>query len=141
MSGRTETHYEVQVLRDGRWLIEATATDRDQAVIDAREIFARGEVEAVRVMNDRYDAGRDVGASRIVFEQARQRRPQRQHRPRRAGGGVAAAGPPVAVAAAGPATAAATASPASGQAALMLGLGGMAAALVVAIALVAFVVG
>ena len=135
MSGRTETHYEVQVLRDGRWLIEATSTDRDQAVADARELFARGEAEAVRVVNDRYDVGREIGASRIVHEQTRQRRPQRPHRPRRASAGITSAAGSVAVVGSVSSSAAVVAAPASGQAALALGLGLGAAALVVAAAI------
>jgi hypothetical protein len=141
MSGRTETHYEVQVLRDGRWLIEATSIDRDQAVADARELFARGEAEAVRVVDDRYDAGREIGASRIVHEQTRQRRPQRQHRPRRVGSGATPATGTVAAATSGTTRAAAASAPASGQAALALGLGLGAAALVVAAAIAIALVG
>ncbi|GAA0590425.1 hypothetical protein [Caenispirillum bisanense] len=57
--------FEVQVQRDGRWIVEAVVEDEGPAIREADKILARANCQAVRVVRDR------LGRETTVYEKDR----------------------------------------------------------------------
>ena len=68
---RRLVHFEVHVQRRGRWTIEHALADEAAACGHARQLFQRGEVEAVKVWKELHDARSGRSAGRLVLEDAK----------------------------------------------------------------------
>lgn len=71
-----ETHFEVHVLRGGRWMIEATSKDQQQAMADAKDLVKRSEVRAIKVFKE--TTNNDLGRSAAISIFSHVKREQRK---------------------------------------------------------------
>jgi len=65
---RPDVHFEVQVRRRGRWLIETACAGREEALLLARRLAARPHGPAVRVMRETYHPDRDLAFAHVIFD-------------------------------------------------------------------------
>ena len=62
-----QTLYEVHTLKSGKWMVDSTYPDRDQAVHVAKSLYGEKQFEAVKVIKDSFDAATgEEGGSRGV---------------------------------------------------------------------------
>jgi hypothetical protein len=61
------SYFEVHVRRGDRWVIDCTAPSADEALAQAEDIARRGDVLAVKVVNERYNPRTDQTAARVIF--------------------------------------------------------------------------
>jgi hypothetical protein len=59
--------FELYFSRQGRWLLDSLYDDKEMAVYEARKLLRRGGCEAVRVIEERFDADSGEARSSIVF--------------------------------------------------------------------------
>ena len=62
------SYFEVHVRRDDRWMIDCTSASAAEAQAEAEDIVRRGDVMAVKVVNERYNPRTDQSAGRVVFK-------------------------------------------------------------------------
>ena len=74
-------HYELQVLRGDRWVIDAVLHDRGVALEEARRMTTHPDADGVRVVKECYSAASDTISVRTLFEEVRPRRPKPRRRP------------------------------------------------------------
>jgi hypothetical protein len=67
-------YFEVHVRRDDRWMIDCTAQRAEDALAEAAELGRRSEVQAVKVVHERYNPATDQGASRVIHDFAKPER-------------------------------------------------------------------
>ena len=75
----TETHYEIQIRRGERWIIDRVQKDRQAAFATARELAANGDVEGVRVIKECYRPSNAQATAITVHEWIRPVRHDRPH--------------------------------------------------------------
>jgi hypothetical protein len=66
-----QTHYEVQVLQGSHWLIECVMQQRGDAFVAAREIFANGQGDGVRVVKEIYRPLIQQATALTLYEEIR----------------------------------------------------------------------
>src|SRR5690349_9046712 len=74
-------HYEVLALRDGRWLIERTASEEAQAVKLADQLLHQ-DIDGVRVSRETVDGAKGLSSSRKVYERLKPKRRRQRWTPR-----------------------------------------------------------
>lgn len=74
-------HYELQVLRGERWVIDAVLHERSLALDEARRITTSPDADGVRVVKECYSLASDTTSARTIFEEIRPRRPKPRRRP------------------------------------------------------------
>ncbi len=65
---KVHTHFEVQTRKRGRWTIEYILLDRREALDEARELAARTDIEAVRVVREVVNPGTSASSACTIFE-------------------------------------------------------------------------
>lgn len=70
-------YFEVHVQRAERWMIDCTSANAAEAMSEAEAIFRRGDVMAVKVVNERYNPRTDQSAARVV---CKLEKPERKRR-------------------------------------------------------------
>lgn len=66
-----QTHFEVQVLEAGRWMIDYVSPDRGEALEIARDLYRRPAITAVRVVREIHDPARDIVTACTIFHKQR----------------------------------------------------------------------
>ena len=65
-----QTLYEVHTLKSGKWMVDSTYPDRDQAVNVAKSLYGEKQFEAVKVIKDSFDSATGEGKEAVVFDTA-----------------------------------------------------------------------
>ncbi len=90
------SYFEVHVRRDERWMIDCTSPTAAEALTEAEDIVRRGDVMAVKVVNERYNPRTDQSAGRVIFKLEKPERKKRNGAMRMiASPRVVSAAPPV----------------------------------------------
>lgn len=75
----TETHYEIQLRRGERWIIDRVQKDRQAAFATARELESIGDIEGVRIVKECYRPSNAQATALTVHEFIRPVRHDRPH--------------------------------------------------------------
>jgi hypothetical protein len=62
------TAFELHILRAGQWQILSVFKDKDIAIHEAREMFDERPTRGIRVIEERYDPGKDVAQSTVIYQ-------------------------------------------------------------------------
>lgn len=63
----TETHYEVHILKHGRWMIEATSMEQKVAMDDAKELVRHSDIRGVKVFKESTNHNNGRSAAISIF--------------------------------------------------------------------------